>query len=158
VVRQHPTSHRGGWEAIIRGRGQSNAAARRSPASGDAVDRVSQHDRDEIKAQAAQREQQKRRIDSQVKAEGHECWYQLHRWVDRCPICHVRNCSGQAVDARHTLDECGDEQQTAVVAQVKVLQGMNFERFACCTRCAVRFVRICRRSRRAGSGLERRVP
>jgi RecQ family ATP-dependent DNA helicase len=110
------------------------------PASGVAVDRVSQHDQDAFQAQAAQREQQKRRIDSQVKAEGHECWdleNRLDRWVDRCPICHVRNCSGQAVDTRHTLDECGDEQQRAVVAQVKVLQGMNFERFSCCTRCAV---------------------
>lgn len=29
-------------------------------------------------------------------------------------------------------------QQEAVVAQVKVLQGLNFERFSCCTRCAVR--------------------
>jgi RecQ family ATP-dependent DNA helicase len=110
------------------------------PASGDAADRVSQHDRDAFQAQAAQREQQKRRIDRQVKAEGHECWdleNQLDRWVDRCPICQVRNCSGQAVDTRHTLDECGDEQQKAVVAQVKVLQGMNFERFSCCTGCAV---------------------
>jgi hypothetical protein len=35
------------------------------------------------------------------------------------------------------LDECTDEQHDAVVAQAKILQGLRFERFSCCTRCAV---------------------
>jgi RecQ family ATP-dependent DNA helicase len=112
----------------------------RPRASGETVEPVSQQDRDEFQAQAEQREQQKARIDNRVKDEGHDSWdleNQLDRWVDRCPICQVRNCSGQRVDTRHTLDECTDEQHDAVVAQVKILEGLRFERFSCCTRCAV---------------------
>lgn len=131
----------GGWGRSS-GAAARPTAASRGPAAPPriTVDRVSQRDRDEFQAQVVEREQQKTRIDDQVKIEGQECWdleRQLDKWVDQCPVCRVRKWSGETVDVYHTLSECRDEQQGAVVAQVKVLHGMRFERFSCCTRCTV---------------------
>jgi hypothetical protein len=94
----------------------------------------------EFQSQQSQRRQQRFQSQLQVQHAGQEVWdleNQLDQWIGKCALCYVRGDSRFVVDSQHTLDECLDDEQALVVAEVHALEGIRFQAYAGCYECGV---------------------
>jgi RecQ family ATP-dependent DNA helicase len=103
-------------------------------------DQISPGERVEFQSQQSQCQQQRLQFQAQIQQAGQAVWdleNRLDHWVGKCPLCYIRKCTGRAVDFQHTLEACVDPEQELVAQEVKVLQGIQFQKYASCKNCGI---------------------